>query len=435
MTTGWDADDGPWQLDPVIESRPEVRGPHATAGRGRAAAQTAGAANRKTVVEHGIRSGSDDTAPPPRKGATLLCGADSSIVTQASDDRDLEHLGHGVARAPAGPPRPHHGGHLGTPTGDLVDQIASRRDRANARTDHDDRVISRSAQPLPGPASRPGGIEDDQVDRLPQRRDDRVEPVLRLIRRARDRSPPDARSGEGEHRHASALGQVGGERRPVDAAGEPVEIFPAQPRLVLQARHQVESAPVGVGVDDDRRHTPADGTDCEGNGQGRHTESTACPADDDELTHVHRLDRRAGGGPPGRHLPVDGGTTRDDEGRRLWTTPWTTPASPRQALGKPLTARRHPPSPKDRRPRPTGRSASGHATAPVGGTTGAVFRAGSGGEGPVRALNPIGGATRLIVGPQGAKRKQLAREFLSLRRVRPSEVAVTYDTEALIALS
>lgn len=81
------------------------------------------------------------------------------------------------------------------------------------------------------------------------------------------------------------------------------------------------------------------------------------------------------------------------------------------------------------------RAASGHATAPVGGTTGAVFRAGSGGEGPVRALNPIGGATRLIVGPQGAKRKQLAREFLSLRRVRPSEVAVTYGTEALIALS
>ncbi len=53
----------------------------------------------------------------------------------------------------------------------------------------------------------------------------------------------------------------------------------------------------------------------------------------------------------------------------------------------------------------------------------------------MRALNPIGGATRLIVGPQGAKRKQLAREFLSLRRVRPSEVAVTYGTEALIALS
>ena len=141
-------------------------------------------------------------------------------------------------------------------------------------------MVPATAQPLPPAPRRPGRVDHDDIDNAPQRRHHRVQPMAHRVR-----TGEGASTREGQHRHALVLREVGRQGRPVHVAGEPVEVLPAHPRLVLQPRDEVKATALGVGVHHDRGQATASGPHRDRDRHSRHAQAPAGSGHDDKLTH------------------------------------------------------------------------------------------------------------------------------------------------------
>ena len=196
-------------------------------------------------------------------------------------------------------------------------------------------------------------------------------------------APPRAES-TAQPSSAGSTGTQGLRRHP---PADVPQVVPPPPGQVLDARGHLEATAQQVEVDDDGRRPGRREPAADGEGEGARAEATGGP-DDGGHAGVGRHP-----GQPRRHPPP---------GARVTTSLWTT------------RPRRQPPVDGGRGDPVRGagdeRTKSGHGTAPVGGTTGAVGEPSSGGEKPVRrSLNPEGERVSPSCPSTGSARKPWSR--------------------------
>ena len=236
----------------------------------------------------------------------------------------------------------------------------------------------------------------------------------------------------GENRDGAGARHTGEQPQPVDPPAAPREVGPPHARNVLDAENHVDPGTASSPVD--HAHRPArfcgvQGTRCgerrrPAASRGTHDREDDTPrAPASRSVHACQPRLRPSRPAPTTGGPVDGGTAdqgdvdnsasaRPADGDPAPTaapTPWptdsTTPRTPPQPTDGRKRAPHHWPGPE-----------GGRATAPAGGTTGAVWRAGTGGEGPVRTCStPRGSMTILRLPSPKGKRYPIRNTRLACR--------------------